>query len=421
MKKYLNIVIVFFVCSCNKDINNIEHLLDNTGVVIATPYLWKTSLHNGIPIENSFIFYPIIYKNSIVIPTTSNGSRRNLSALDVKNGKTLWCWDDSFENGNRFLYLFDHAIHKNHLIIQPGSSYCINLDDGSTYWKYVRDRSLRTEVALMGDKYFNFGPIYSDEGTEMAAYIGDVESGEIEPKIRVTFPDDIDYPDGHWGPKFKGGVLFINNMPDNERMLVVSHHEVLSDWTFNTYFSLYNADSEEWIWQKELIFANHFETFFSKPCIYNGKIYANVGRSIVCHELITGKQLWKRDFNNDFMFSGFIIEDGRLIANNEDCFTCCLDPETGEIQWKVNTAGSCGRMSYLNGIVYFAGCSLPRLFAIEASTGKILWKINTVLLGEPHGTQFKYNAVYTIPASGGQPAKVIALSDMYAYCFEAYK
>ena len=43
-------------------------------------------------------------------------------------------------------------------------------------------------------------------------------------------------------------------------------------------------------------------------------------------------------------------------------------------------------------------------------------KTDTAFLGERHGTRFRINAVY---AKDGEPEKVIALSYLYAYCFEA--
>ncbi|MDR0295590.1 MAG: PQQ-like beta-propeller repeat protein [Prevotellaceae bacterium] len=97
-----------------------------------------------------------------------------------------------------------------------------------------------------------------------------------------------------------------------------------------------------------------------------------------------------------------------------------LNAETGAQLWSVPTAGTGSRMSYLNGVVYMVGGSGGgRLFAIEASTGKMLWKIDAGLLGEGSGARFRTNAVYVLPAKDKQPAKVIALSNMYAYCFEA--
>ena len=62
------------------------------------------------------------------------------------------------------------------------------------------------------------------------------------------------------------------------------------------------------------------------PIIYKGKFYANIGHQLVCHDIATGNQVWVRDFPQDFMFSGFIIEENKIIANNEDTFTYCLNP-----------------------------------------------------------------------------------------------
>jgi outer membrane protein assembly factor BamB len=210
-------------------------------------------------------------------------------------------------------------------------------------------------------------------------------------------------------------------MNDNPYLAVI-WQEPVDFWNSQTYLGLYDCLSNTWVYEKQIMNIPDRNGVLLAPAkIYNEKIYANIGYSIVCHELSTGNQLWKKDFLNDFMFSGFIIEDGKLIANNEDLFAICLDPDTGRQIWKVNTAGTGSMLSYLNGIVYFVGGSVRRLFAIDASTGKIVWKIDPSLLGEGSGAGFRTNAVYVIPAKDGKPAKVIALSDLNAYCFEAYK
>ena len=161
-----------------------------------------------------------------------------------------------------------------------------------------------------------------------------------------------------------------------------------------------------------------YGALLAPPVIYNNKIYANISRELVCHDLVTGKQIWSKQFTQDFMFSGFIIADDKIIANNEDTYTYCLNPDTGHTIWKEESAGTSGRMSYLNGIVYFAGGSTGYLHAIDISTGKTVWKLDGSKLD---GASFKTNAVYVFEADGGNPAKVIALTHNNAYCFEAYK
>ena len=66
--------------------------------------------------------------------------------------------------------------------------------------------------------------------------------------------------------------------------------------------------------------------------------------------------------------------------------------------------------------IYYIGYS-----AIDVSTGKEVWKLDAAQLGEPNNSNFKTNAVYVFEAANGNPAKVIALSHLNAYCFEAYQ
>jgi outer membrane protein assembly factor BamB len=133
---------------------------------------------------------------------------------------------------------------------------------------------------------------------------------------------------------------------------------------------------------------------------------------------MSGEQVWERAFPQDFMFSGFIIADNKLIANNEDTYTYCLDPEYGNILWREESAGTSGRMSYLNGVVYFVGGSTGCLHAIDINTGETVWRLDGKKLD---GSSFKTNAVYVFEADGKNPARVIALTHQNAYCFEAYK
>ena len=157
------------------------------------------------------------------------------------------------------------------------------------------------------------------------------------------------------------------------------------------------------------------------PVIYHDKIYVDVGKQLFCHDLATGNQIWSRQFYQDFLFSGFIIADDKIIATNEDTYTYCLDPGTGIIIWRTETAGTSGRMSYLNGIVYFVGGFTGKLHALDVSTGEHVWKLESDKLDPDDHSSFKTNAVYVFPAANGKPARVVALTHLYAYCFEAYQ
>jgi len=413
-----------FITSCRVDVDEIvKYQVDNQGVVIATPYLWRAILHQKEPVSNGVIKFPILYHDNVLVPATNGVEGCLLSLINTKDGSVLWHWSDLFYD-TEFNDVYFFIQNKNLFTYQNGSrSYCINMDNGLTHWKNMRDRIFDIRLDSFGQSYFTYASITNNDGyDEQIAFKGDIQSGEITEYLTANFT--YEHHD------CVRAVCSVVQVPDRENLVVVYYAENLPDWITQSYFGLYNTESKEWVWDKIAIAPPQIgNVLYYQPQIVNNKIYAEIGCSIVCHDLESGKQLWKRDFTNDFTFSGFIIEDGRLIGNNEDCFTVCLDPETGREHWRTSTAGTCGSMSYLNGIVYFAGGSDRKLFAIEARTGKIVWRINPKILEADYwaqfnswnAAQFRYNAVYVLPAKGREPAKVIALTDMYAYCFEAYQ
>ena len=412
----LFIVPLIYSCRTDKEDDTVRRQVNDEGVVIATPYIWKTSLHEKEPASNSYIKHPIVYNDNIVVPTTDGDAIRTLSLMDSKDGKILWNWNDLFEIGTEYMDIAFHYQYKELLAYQYGSrSYCINMDNGKSEWRIRRDRSFDVRIDPYGQYYFIYAFITNSIGyEEQIAFKCDIQTGNISEFLTANFTYD--------NPDCVRAVTFVNQVPGQDNLLLVTYAENLPDWITQSYFGLYDTILNEWVWDKmQIAPPKRTNNPYYPPQIVNGKIYAEISNSIVCHDLATGKQLWKRDFTNDFMFSGFIIEDGMLIGNNEDLFAVCLDLEFGNILWQVRTAGTCGSMSYLNGIVYFVGGSTPHLFAIEANTGKIVWKINAALLGEGFGAGFRTNAVYVLPAKDNQPAKVIALSNLYAYCFEAYR
>ena len=404
----------FLFNSCKEENDDVLQQVDEQGVLVSTPFLWKTSLHQKEPISNSHISNKIIYNEKIVIPLTNGKENRTISLINTKDGKIIWQWNDLYEE--EYIDINFHYQYQNLLTYQIGSrSYCINLDNGESKWKIRRDRSFDVRLNPYGQYFFMIGPDLNNGEYESNTYLAfktDILSGEISDIMTGNFT--FEHPD------CRRGISHIVEIAEQENLLLVSYAENLPDWITQNYLGIYDTNLKEWIWDKVLVREPMNPNFiYHPPLIVNKKIYTAIVNTIVCNDLETGKQLWRKDFNADFMFSGIIVEEGKVIANCEDTYAYALDAETGSQRWRVRTAGSGSRMSYLNGVVYFVGGSARRLFAIEAATGKMLWKIDAGLLGEGRGAGFRTNAVYVLPAKDDQPAKVIALSDLYAYCFEA--
>lgn len=413
-------VLCIFMASCHKD-DDTNNQTDENGVIISLPYQWKKSLHlNGI-VSNGYISDAIYHNGNIVIPTTDGENNRHLTMINPNNGDTIWQWNDNYLPYSNQINIFEYFQNSSLLTYQTGNkSYCINLDDGSTKWKSERNEPFFVQVSGLNNTYFSFGqseqfPQYD----ERIGYKGNLETGEIEEYITPNFTLE------HIIGDRIGDVTRIEPyMHNGVQHLAITWQELTDDtiWFFQTYLGLYNYETNEWVYEKIIMNEPNINgVVLAPPVIYQDKFYANIGHQLFCHDIATGNQIWVKDFPQDFMFSGFIIEEDKIIANNEDTYTYCLNPENGNTIWKTESSGTSGRMSYLNGIVYFVGGSTGKLHAIDVNTGKHVWKIDANNLGEPDSSNFKTNAVYVFEAENGKPAKVIALSHLNAYSFEAYQ
>ncbi|MDP2423297.1 MAG: PQQ-binding-like beta-propeller repeat protein [Bacteroidales bacterium] len=420
MKTILTILIssFFLATSCSKE-ETPESQIDSNGVFVSLPFLWKKSLHYGQPVSNSYTNSPIYYNGNIVINTTNSGTNRKLTMINSNNGETIWDWDDRYQPATEYIDISYFHQNNNLLTWQTGKrSYCVNLDNGTTHWKVMRNSYFDVRIQpYQNQDYFTYSTVVNSGGNkEQIAYKGNIQTGLQTEFLRANLSSTFVSPDD-----YAGGIIYVNKTPTNQNLLLITYYEPLPNWYFNTFYGLYNNETGDWIWERKLLATPQQSSGVNTPPIISGnKVYAAISNSIVCHDLSNGNKLWQKDFNGDFMFSGFIIEDNKIIANCEDTYTYCLNPENGSELWKVQSAGTSSRMSYLNGIVYFAGGSTEKLHAIDINTGKTVWKIDVNKLGEQGGA-FKRNGIYVLPALNGKPLRVVALSNINAYCFEAYQ
>ena len=210
----------------------------------------------------------------------------------------------------------------------------------------------------------------------------------------------------------------ITKLVSSDYLFAITYAEPLPNWNNNPFLGLYNSQTEEWVYERKLMAQPTQNSSVYRPQIYNNKLYASVGKNLVCHDLATGEQLWTRSFTQDFFLSGFIIEEDKIIAYNENQTLYCLDPSSGQTIWENKEVRSSTPMNYLNGVVYLVG---GNFYAVEVSTGKTLWNITAGSTGESSSNYFRPNAIYVLPAKDGNVAKVVALSNLYAYCFKAHQ
>jgi len=56
---------------------------------------------------------------------------------------------------------------------------------------------------------------------------------------------------------------------------------------------------------------------------------------------------------------------------------------------------------------------------VDARNGKTVWKLDPTKMGD--GSDYWKPDLYVVPGNNGGKGKVIALTPMKAYCFEAYR
>lgn len=420
------LMVLLAALSC-KDDENVPTKKNADGVLVAIPYQWRTSLHNDKPpISNGYIQYPIYYKNNIIVPTTNGEDSRYLSMLDTDTGKIVWQWNDAKElSFSNQIDILHHYQHKNLLTYQAGSrGYCIDLDNGTSRWKRKgASWAFSEKVSGMGNTVFNFAESESKyhEYRERVVYKSDLLTGAIEEFIVPNF--SLEFIANN--KKIGSVTRVLPYVLDGVQHLAIPWTEVrdTNAYLYQTFLGLYNYKTNSWVYEKMAMNApNHKGGASVPPVIYNDKIYTDIAEYLVCHDIKTGEKVWEKKIEGGLFSAGFIIEDGMLIAKSGgDSHTYRINPDNGSTLWKTKTGGASSPLSYLNGVVYFLGGE--RLHAIDAETGEYVWKLDATQLMDNNDASSRFfpSAAYVIPANGGKPARVIALSGEYAYCFDAYR
>ena len=130
--------------SCTKDAP-IGNPIEENGTIVSVPYLWKRSLHkDNQPFSNSIIDEHLVYNGNPIIATTEGDGNRWINLIDINTGEDIWKWNDNYEGANEKFSILYAYFYNNLMTYQVGSrSYCVNLDNGTTFWKKRYNRSFK--------------------------------------------------------------------------------------------------------------------------------------------------------------------------------------------------------------------------------------------------------------------------------------
>ncbi len=337
--------------------------------------------------------------------------------LSATTGEIRWQWDDFFDLQKSFFDIRHLHQYNSHLVFQEGRQfYHLDLSDGNMLQKEQRDYQA-SRMGGLDERYFVAGNFILNEKSfyEGAILTGNIVEQTSQLLISPEFTRD------HAGASQEVGIVgsVVPIRDDNNDVLLAYDYSDPQEQGANTYIGLYNYSKKESIYDKAPLALGIDSYGSGVPIVYNNKIYRAPGRSIVCLDLYTGEKIWEKEFNEGFTFSGFIIEEGKVIANNEDTYLYALDPETGQQLWKEKSSGTSSPMSYLDGIIYFVGGGDGLLHAVEAESGKHLWRLHSPDLEENKGAWFKSD-VRVIPSKKeDEKGKVLVSSYLSAFSYEA--
>jgi outer membrane protein assembly factor BamB len=311
------------------------------------------------------------------------------------NGKTLWQWRDTTLSNNyidaRTLHIYNDIL----VLKDVRKTYLINLKSG----KEIRSVKAAYQASSWGvtgtrEKYY-----YSDFISHII--IGNIKSGDEDTLLTIK-------------PLKKESVFpcVIKGFENKKNLqLIIPFLRYDSDkHEGQTFLMLYDLTKRKEIYTVPINERNNKAGGSHEPIIIKNKVILASGFLVVCHDIKSGKQLWKTELPGDFMSSGIIYADGKIIGNCEDTNMYALDPETGKILWREKTTGTSCTPFYMNGVAYLAGNGDGLLHAVDTKIGEHLWRVICPEKGDDSSF-----VGYVTGANG----KIFVCSFTTLYCFKA--
>jgi outer membrane protein assembly factor BamB len=349
------------------------------------------------------------YKNNVLCLGEQQG-RSVVFLKDAKTGQTIWSWKDVFPSRNSQILSIGASIHvfENNLIIKDaGNTYHIDLETGKTLWK---TQTLHND-GFSGLGTTGIGNLYFFPGT--SGYLATLSVGDSKLQKESIFysvsPRTLD--ENVNAPLV---TAFVDKSSQNTLIIIpytrLNNTTNLVSWHYVVYNFTKKIEDLSITLKLDTI-KNRFGGFYGTPIIYNNRVFFAVGSSILCCDLASGTQLWRKDFPADFLFSGITLAEDKIIGNCENEIMYALNPESGDILWQEPSSGTSSTPFFMNGVIYLAGGGDGIFHAIDATTGKHIWRI-----ASPENSG---NGRFFFDYVTGADGKVFVSSRTTMYCYKA--
>lgn len=363
--------------------------------------LWKSSISEGGVVSGVMPLF--LYNDGIV----SNGQANNrdierIMMINTSDGTQRWeCPDIRNQRTHLFIY---HSMYryKNILLLRNEPKlYAINLNDGKVLWKkgcpYGIDISVFDSTFFLGD-------------TDGFVWKGNISTGKMDTIFSLrhiipspTFPINVCEP----------SQIFPIIQQNKDSLLLISY--LLGNRStniFEAWLLLYNVNKRKLVYHQNIA-----DRYSGLPGIFGtihqhkDNVYITAGRKLVCHNIKTGKQVWKKEFLGTLMSAGMIIRNGSIFLHSDEYppQTYAVDALTGKELWKTPSPGTMlGQLFYMDGVIYFVSGGLH---ALDAKTGKELWHFEC-----PGATEKSYDNFFD--SVTGIDGKIFVRSGFHLYCYK---
>ncbi len=434
--KYFALVLIicssFLSFTCSKNNITAPPTVNKDTLVTSLNPIWGVAATNDKTWNSGYeITEPVIDGQNVLVSTVFN-TFQVFKMLNAQTGNEIWHWDDYYKKDTyvNFDYRISFPLIKDHKMVWLyfNEIYYIDLITGHTIWKNVTSNRFGFQCKGIGDHYFielwNAGDHKDLEAGE-PEYEGNLNSPNVQFLALPKYDTTNSTPNTGRSGVILGNAPFIN--PSGDTMLVVSYGDppVTQDYLFRDAFGVYNLSKNKWQIERVLIGSPARTGIDFTPIVKDGKVFHCKTGLVTCHDVNTGDLLWTYDQigHANFLFSGILVENGKVFANAGNGILHCMDAATGKLLWQAESAGSCSDMAYLNGIVYFVGGSDELLHAVDETTGKTIWKIvspdDGKAINKISGTFTRFCAV--VPGINGAKGRIVTHTGYNIYCFEAAK
>ena len=354
----------------------------------SSQYIWQKNISTSSLI---FADIPITDTGSKLIIGGDNNGKQVLYCLDKATGKNIWQWSDFITQRENIFSITTYIYQQNFVFQTSSGTYIIDIETGRTISK-------KTPQGDGGQYVTGIGEVYYYKSGFATIFQGNLRTGVVNELDIVPKPNGFRF-------SIQQPTPFITQNGDT--MLVMITTKVRNDNSAIAQSTLlcYNLT------QRRIVYDSLQQDVGSvhRCIIANNKIYLSGNATIRCHDLTTGRLIWRQEFTAGFLFSGIIVADGKVFGACEDTNLYGLDAETGRILWKHPIAGTTRRPFYMNGVVYI---SKGKLYAVDAITGEILWNRECP-------EQAQNSSVYFFGYVTGSEGKIYVQSYKSAYCYKA--